>query len=107
MGALSKCVATLLTYPAIRAKVMCQSAGGESYGGALGAVRAVVRTEGPAGLYKGLSPQLLKTVLSAAVGLMLKERISEARRGLLRALRRRNRGPPPQAAAPQYRGIVT
>ena len=100
MGALSKCAATLLTYPAIRAKVLCQSAGGERYGGALSAAGAVLRAEGPGGLYKGLSPQLLKTVLSAAVGLMLKEKIGEARRGALRALRRRQRCPAPRMAAP-------
>lgn len=100
VGALSKCAATLLTYPAIRAKVLCQSAGGERYGGALGAAGAVLRAEGPGGLYKGLSPQLLKTVLSAAVGLMLKEKIGEARRGALRALRRRQRCPAPRVAAP-------
>ena len=100
VGALSKCAATLLTYPAIRAKVLCQSAGGERYGGALGAAGAVLRAEGAGGLYKGLSPQLIKTVLSAAVGLMLKEKIGEARRGALRALRRRHVSPAPRVAAP-------
>ena len=40
----------------------------------------VVESEGSKGLYKGLPQQLTKTVLSAAIGLMLKEKISQAER---------------------------
>ena len=87
LGALSKSIATVVTYPAIRGKVVCQSNASANGDGAatkfkgLGdAIGTIVRAQGMGGLYKGLPQQLTKTVLSAAIGLMLKEKISQAER---------------------------
>ena len=73
LGAASKAFATMLTYPAIRAKVLLQT-GRSSSDSVLGTMRGVVRTEGAAGLYKGMPAQLLKTVMVAALMLMVKEK---------------------------------
>ena len=53
---------------------------GAKYSGLMDAMTKVVESEGSKGLYKGLPQQLTKTVLSAAIGLMLKEKISQAER---------------------------
>jgi adenine nucleotide transporter 17 len=81
LGAASKALATALTYPAIRTKVLMQTmqggggdAGGAHPPGLLATARAVARREGAAGLYRGLRAQLLKTVLVAALQLMVKEK---------------------------------
>lgn len=89
LGALSKCIATCLTYPAVRCKVMIQSAETDedikevearqkSRKTVKGALSAIWKREGPLGFYKGLQAQILKTVLSSALLLMVKEKISKA-----------------------------
>lgn len=86
LGAVSKSVATILTYPAIRCKVMIQAADhdGESNNAQpkspktmLGALSAIWGKEGIPGFFKGLQAQILKTVLSSALLLMIKEKISK------------------------------
>lgn len=97
LGALSRAIATLVVYPFIRAKVMAQAAlkasavgiNTESRGSGHGqlstelpvkplsvfaSVQALHSTEGVAGLYRGVKPELLRGVLSAAVMLMIKEK---------------------------------
>ncbi len=96
LGAASKAIATFLTYPLVRAKVLAKapkvskkiSKGGKelsadesnynanSFRGKslLAVMRLVVATEGASGLYKGLHAQLLKTVLAAAFSLTVKEK---------------------------------
>ena len=84
LGALSKAVATFLTYPLVRAKVLAkapvtrgvnQGASVLFHGKSVPAVMSlVVQTEGSAGLYKGLNAQLVKTVLAAAFSLTVKEK---------------------------------
>ncbi|XP_072983377.1 peroxisomal adenine nucleotide carrier 1-like [Typha latifolia] len=86
LGAISKSVATLLTYPAIRCKVMIQAADPEDGDNKAGqpkspktmtdALFAIWNKEGIAGFFKGLEAQILKTVLSSALLLMIKEKIS-------------------------------
>lgn len=150
LGALSKCIATCLTYPAVRyfyinlysamtfplhdfiiqiphekwchfcsctlnsltmlndelflkfwlcrCKVMIQSAEtdedieGEaqekSKKTVKGALSAIWKREGLLGFYKGLQAQILKTVLSSALLLMVKEKISKATWVLLLAIQR-------------------
>lgn len=73
LGAASKALATILTYPAIRAKVLLQTGRSQSTG-VVGTIHGVVSDEGPSGLYKGLPAQLFKTVLVAALMLMVKEK---------------------------------
>ncbi|KAL2490522.1 Peroxisomal adenine nucleotide carrier 1 [Abeliophyllum distichum] len=86
LGALSKSIATILTYPAIRCKVMIQAADTnedvdkkakrKSRKTVSGVLRAIWKREGVLGFFKGLHAQILKTVLSSALLLMIKEKIS-------------------------------
>lgn len=98
LGAVSKCVATCLTYPAIRCKVMVQSAESsedvadeaeaKSRKTVSGAIHAIWKREGLLGFFKGLRAQILKTVLSSALLLMIKEKITKTTWVLLIAIRR-------------------
>ncbi|XP_013625240.1 PREDICTED: peroxisomal adenine nucleotide carrier 1 [Brassica oleracea var. oleracea] len=99
LGAASKSVATVITYPAIRCKVMIQAAD-DSKGKEtkkpvrrtrktiLGVVCDIWRKEGMLGFFKGLHAQILKTVLSSALLLMIKEKISATTWILILAIRR-------------------
>lgn len=51
-------------------------------------VNAIWKKEGPLGFFKGLHAQILKTVLSSALLLMIKEKISATTWVLLLAIRR-------------------
>ncbi|KAJ4772652.1 Peroxisomal carrier protein [Rhynchospora pubera] len=87
LGAISKTVATILTYPAIRCKVMIQSADPDQDEETqdkpkhpktfFGAFKAIWSNEGLPGFFKGLQAQILKTVLSSALLLMIKEKIAK------------------------------
>ncbi|XP_051152735.1 peroxisomal adenine nucleotide carrier 1-like [Andrographis paniculata] len=98
LGAVSKCIATCITYPAIRCKVMIQSAeSDESNDDQLqkksrktvsGALYSIWEREGLLGFFKGLQAQILKTVLSSALLLMIKEKITKTTWVLMLALRR-------------------
>ena len=54
----------------------------------LGAISAIWEREGPSGFFKGLQAQILKTVLSSALHLMIKEKITKTTWILLLALQR-------------------
>ncbi|KAG6599251.1 Peroxisomal adenine nucleotide carrier 1, partial [Cucurbita argyrosperma subsp. sororia] len=96
IGAISKSIATLLTYPAIRCKVMIQAAHDNETKEhrpnvrrtVLGVVRSIWRKEGILGFFKGLQAQILKTVLSSALLLMIKEKITSSTWVLILATRR-------------------
>ncbi|KAL3812668.1 hypothetical protein ACJIZ3_013936 [Penstemon smallii] len=98
LGAVSKCIATCLTYPAIRCKVMIQSAESDendddkdqakSRKTISGALFAIWEKEGILGFFKGLQAQILKTVLSSALLLMIKEKITKTTWVLLLAIRK-------------------
>ncbi|XP_012069567.1 peroxisomal adenine nucleotide carrier 1 [Jatropha curcas] len=98
LGAVSKCIATCITYPAIRCKVMIQAADSEENGlrdvqlktrkTILGAIYAIWKREGLLGFFKGLPAQNLKTVLSGALLLMIKEKIAKTTWVIILALRR-------------------
>lgn len=98
LGAVSKCVATCLTYPAIRCKVMIQAAESDEDGNqkaeqktqktVSGALYAIWKSEGLLGFFKGLHAQILKTVLSSALLLMIKEKITKTTWVLMLALKR-------------------
>lgn len=98
LGAVSKCVATCLTYPAIRCKVVIQSAESneeekdkaemKSKKTFFSALNTIWKTEGLLGFFKGLDAQILKTVLSSALLLMIKEKITKTTWVLLLAVRR-------------------
>lgn len=122
LGAVSKSIATFLTYPAIRStllpspqlsyhshsylyfnaniliqrcKVMIQAADPENGGlrqktnkSLSKIITEIWRTEGLLGFFKGIEAQILKTVLSSALLLMIKEKISKTTWVLILAIRR-------------------
>ncbi|XWS57548.1 hypothetical protein CRYUN_Cryun09bG0183900 [Craigia yunnanensis] len=100
LGAISKSIATFLTYPAIRCKVMIQAADPDddddrtkrarpkSCKTVSGVVCAIWRREGILGFFKGLEAQIMKTVLSSALLLMIKEKITATTWVLILAIRR-------------------
>ncbi|TMW60043.1 hypothetical protein Poli38472_000085 [Pythium oligandrum] len=113
IAAIAKAIATVLTYPIIRAKVLMQaqkkqleskpeeaSANGHHHnhhhhhhhrplGNTMVEVlRNIAEVEGMPGLFKGCSTQLFNTVLKSALLLMTKEQIYKYTMRLLYALRR-------------------
>ncbi|KAJ8751945.1 hypothetical protein K2173_000691 [Erythroxylum novogranatense] len=100
LGAVSKSIATVLTYPAIRCKVMIQAADSDdektkeampkskSSKTISSVIHAIWKREGALGFFKGLQAQILKTVLSSALLLMIKEKISTTTWVLILAVRR-------------------
>lgn len=88
LGAVSKCAATCLTYPAIRCKVMIQAADSDdrkiseaekkAQKTISGALYTIWKREGLLGFFNGLQAQILKTVLSSALLLMVKEKITKS-----------------------------
>ncbi|KAE8677711.1 Peroxisomal adenine nucleotide carrier 1 [Hibiscus syriacus] len=101
LGAVSKSIATILTYPAIRCKVMIQAADPDDDDNdktkraqqkprktVLDVVRTIWKREGISGFFKGLEAQITKTVLSSALLLMIKEKISATAWVLILALQR-------------------
>jgi len=85
LGMVARIVATMLTYPYLRAKVMLQS----TYGNAK--VKPTIPqmiseqfSEGGVwGLYQGIGPELTRGVFSAALMMMVKERIGVMVRALI------------------------
>nr|AFK35376.1 unknown [Lotus japonicus] len=97
LGTISKSIATCVTYPAIRCKVIIQAAdSGEASSKTQvkspktvsGVIAGIWRREGILGYFKGLRAQILKTVLSSALLLMIKEKISATTWVLILALKR-------------------
>ncbi|RVW55533.1 Retrovirus-related Pol polyprotein from transposon RE2 [Vitis vinifera] len=97
LGAVSKCIATTVTYPAIRCKVMLQAAESDRRwddqrsSTPKNSVRYNLfhlEKRRPAWFFKGLEAQILKTVLSSALLLMIKEKITKTTWVILLALRR-------------------
>lgn len=66
VGALSKSLATVVTFPYILAKIRLQARSAE-YDSALYMLAHIVRTQGVQGMYQGMSAQITKSVLSQAL----------------------------------------
>ena len=85
LGMFARIVATMLTYPYLRAKVMLQS----TYGDAKvkptipQMIAEQLSSGGVWGLYQGIGPELTRGVFSAALMMMVKERIGVVVRGLI------------------------
>ncbi|KAI9218839.1 mitochondrial carrier domain-containing protein [Blastocladiella britannica] len=83
LGAMSKTLATVITYPYIMAKTRVQwkppAAHANNpdlqYKGAIDVLQKVLKAEGLKGWYKGMQPQILKAVLSQALLFVLKDKI--------------------------------
>ncbi|KAI8363973.1 mitochondrial carrier domain-containing protein [Choanephora cucurbitarum] len=80
VGALSKTLATVITYPYIMAKVRLQWKPSKemkdkivAYKGSVDVLTRVLKTEGFLGWYKGMSTQITKAVLSQALLFMMKD----------------------------------
>ncbi|GAA97782.1 uncharacterized protein L969DRAFT_113147 [Mixia osmundae IAM 14324] len=76
LGALSKLLSTGFTYPWLTVKSRMQSgqAQGRSYKSTFHGITSIIQSEGPAGLYRGISTKLLQSVLTNAFLFMSKER---------------------------------
>ncbi|EJD00912.1 mitochondrial carrier [Fomitiporia mediterranea MF3/22] len=79
LGALSKLVATSLTYPyiVIKSRLQAGSASAARYKSSLDGILTVIREEGVAGLYKGINSKLVQSVLTAAILFAGQRRIYE------------------------------
>lgn len=81
LGMFARIVATMLTYPYLRAKVMLQSNSSNncSDGNKKKTIPQMIAeqlsTGGVSGLYQGIGPELTRGVFSAALMMMVKERI--------------------------------
>ncbi|EER19903.1 Peroxisomal adenine nucleotide transporter, putative [Perkinsus marinus ATCC 50983] len=88
LGAVAKAVATVCTFPYVRVKVLQQTKGQTSDSSETGPKKLLrdMWNDGDgrlAGLYKGMSPQLYKGVLTAALMLMAKEKIDQSMRKII------------------------
>ncbi|EKM80309.1 hypothetical protein AGABI1DRAFT_57963 [Agaricus bisporus var. burnettii JB137-S8] len=76
LGALSKLVATGITYPYIVVKSRLQ-AGSNEYKSSLHGLLVILRQEGFFGLYKGITSKIIQSVLTAAILFASQRRIFE------------------------------
>ncbi|DAZ93079.1 TPA: hypothetical protein N0F65_007983 [Lagenidium giganteum] len=112
LGAIAKAIATIMTYPVIRAKVLMQAQKknqeqastsktpshrhrqtadmGDSM---VQVLKRIGELEGPTGYFKGCSAQLFNTVLKSALLLMTKEQITKYTMRILYSLRRASASP--------------
>jgi hypothetical protein len=77
---MSKALATIATQPLIVAKVGLQSRpppsrNGKPFKSFIEVMNYIIKHEGPAGLFKGIGPQILKGLLVQGFLMMTKERI--------------------------------
>lgn len=79
LGALSKLVATSSTYPyiVIKSRMQAGHASALKYKSSIDGLLSVLRQEGVAGLYKGVSSKLLQSVLTAAILFASQRRLYE------------------------------
>ncbi|KAI9850175.1 MAG: ADP/ATP carrier protein [Thelocarpon superellum] len=80
LGAMSKTIATLVTQPLIVAKVGLQSRPpparkGKPFKSFIEVMRFIVKNEGVLGLFKGISPQIMKGLFVQGILMMTKERM--------------------------------
>jgi len=81
LGAFAKAVATIMTYPVTRAKLMIQCNRNDKEPKPASALLSeIIKDDGVAGLFKGLQPSLYKGVIQSAFMLMVKEQIQTSTR---------------------------
>ena len=84
LGAFAKAIATIVTFPWSRAKVLSAKGGTPSNDGApkenettMQILTRVYRKDGVAGVYQGLTPSLTKAVCQSAIMLLVREKVDE------------------------------
>lgn len=79
LGAVSKLVATTLTYPyiVIKSRLQANSAQSRTYTSSLDGLQKILKEEGLPGLYRGISSKLVQSVLTAAILFAGQRRIYE------------------------------
>lgn len=77
VGATAKAVATILTFPLLMAKIRMGLFGKERYPTMLATFAIVLKEEGISGMFKGVGMSLLRSVISAAIEFVLRERCLE------------------------------
>lgn len=82
LGALSKLIATGVTYPYLVVKSRLQVAS-HKYKSSVTAVLEILKTEGLRGVYAGLGPKLLQSALTAAFMFVAQRRIYEVVKSLI------------------------
>ena len=79
LGMVARTLATVLVFPFLRAKILLQTGASDASSSnrtTLGVLKDQWETAGVAGLYQGIAPELTRGIFSAALMLMLKERIA-------------------------------
>lgn len=86
-SAVAKAGATVITYPMLTVKTRMMSARkldtDLQYSGVFDAVTQIMKREGPAGYYRGMSTKITQSILGAAILLVCKEKITDITRDLL------------------------
>ncbi|KAF8591505.1 mitochondrial carrier [Ramaria rubella] len=79
LGALSKLIATTLTYPYIvlKSRLQANSAQSRAYTSSIDGMQKILREEGLQGLYRGVGSKLVQSVLTAAILFAGQRRIYE------------------------------
>jgi len=77
LGALSKLIATGVTYPylTVKSRMQAGQAEGKRYKSAWDGLQTIIKKEGFEGLYRGVGPKLAQSMLTAALLFASKERI--------------------------------
>ena len=92
LGACAKCIATICTYPIIRAKVLMQAQEKKTVdepSSLCQVLLSIGKRDGISGYFKGMSAQLINTVLKSALLLMTKEQITVYTMRVLYAMKRK------------------
>ncbi|KAL6931813.1 hypothetical protein ACO0R3_003280 [Hanseniaspora guilliermondii] len=85
LGALSKIIATVLTYPTITIKTQSHLQKDQSV---IGMLKNIVKEDGILGLFKGLKPKIIQSVLTSAFLFYFKQKIMDVLKMLLKIKRR-------------------
>jgi len=91
LGAFSKALATIATYPAVRAKTLIQNMipeNGSAPPNVFNSILDIFAKDGMLGLLRGIEPTLQKGVLQSAFMLMVREHVDHATRAFFGMARR-------------------
>ncbi|KAF9058179.1 mitochondrial carrier domain-containing protein [Panaeolus papilionaceus] len=88
LGALSKLIATSITYPyiVVKSRLQAGSANALKYKSSLDGLLTIAKEEGVEGLYKGISSKIVQSVLTAAILFAGQRRIFEATKAAVQPL---------------------